>query len=371
MSRFAQQLLKAGDKAGAREVIRTSLNASRPPSAEQRIAYGGMLIAAGYPSDAKLVTAGLQADRLSPLEKTNLTGVRDNAAVFSSDQLVGRGAAADAYDELAPRLAQNPDNPDLNMALARLYEARRQPAKAVQITEDLFKKNPSSLSVRVAVIGAALAAGDTSRAAEVAAKTKEEFSDEPQAWMASAQVARAQGKNGVALSDLRTAKSLREKQLDTTNSSDASDVMPEGWLPGQKYALNVPGNVANDASPISVSGVSESEPVTREYERYAQYLPPTPLEDARPAAATAAPTNLEGSQLLAPSSGISPASSALPRPATPLSATTTLPPTANPSLQANPFRSVRRRPRRMNRASRRTACRACAEQRSRDSQPTH
>ncbi len=332
---FAQQLLKAGDKAAAREVIRTSLNASRPPSAEQRIAYGGMLIAAGYPSDAKLVTAGLQQDRLSPLERTNLSGVRDNAAVFSSDQLVGRGAVADAYDELAPRLAQNPDNPDLNMALARLYESRRQSAKAVQITEDLLKRNPSSLSVRVAVIGAALAAGDTGRAAELAAKTKEEFSDEPQAWMASAQVARAQGKNGVALSDLRTAKTLREKQLETSSSSDASDVMLEGWLPGRKYALDRPGNVANDASPVAAA--SDAEPVTREYERYAQYLPPTPLEDAAPGAA--APSNLEGSRLLAPSGGSTAGRAALPPPSTPVSATQSLLPTGSPSAQANPFRS--------------------------------
>ena len=226
------------------------------------------------------------------------------------------------------------------MALARLYEARRQPAKAVQITEDLLKRNPSSLNVRVAVIGAALAAGDTARAAEVAAKTKEEFSDEPQAWMASAQVARAQGRNGVALSDLRQAKTLREKQLDTSTSSDASDVMHDGWLPGRKYALNVPGDVANDASPIAVSGVSDAEPVSREYERYAQYLPPTPLDDARPpAAATPAPTNLGGSQLLTPSTGSTPTSSALPAPATPVSASQSLPPAASPSLQANPFRA--------------------------------
>ncbi len=348
---FAQQLLKVGDKAGAREVIRTSLNASRPPSAEQRIAYGGMLIAAGYPGDAKLVTAGLQQDRLTPLEQTNLTGVRDNAAVFSSDQLAAKGAAADAYDELAPRLAANPDNPDLNMALARLYEARRQPAKAVAITEDLLKRNPSSLNVRVAVIGAALAAGNTSRAAEVAAQTRQDFSDEPQAWMASAQVARAQGRNGVALSNLRTARTLREKQLDSSSSSDASDVMPDGWLSGRQYALNVPGDVANDASPMPAQAVAQAqaEPVTREYERYAQYLPPTPLDGSGPASA-GAPADLAGSALLRPSSPgsqLSPASSPLPPPATPVAASQSVPNDTAPSLLpeatspvlANPFRS--------------------------------
>ncbi len=169
------------------------------------------------------------------------------------------------------------------MALARLYEAHHQPAKAVAITEELLKRNPSSLNVRVATIGAALAAGNTSRAAELAAQTKEEFSDEPQAWVASANVARAQGHSGEALSELRMARTLRSKQLDTTSSSDASDVMPEGWLIGRQYALNLPDNVASDVSPMPISAIGPSEPVTREYERYAQYLPPTPLDDVRPA----------------------------------------------------------------------------------------
>ena len=338
---FAQALIKAGDKRGAREVIRTALNASRPPSAEQRIAYGGMLIAAGYPGDAKIVTAGLQQDRLNPLERTNLAGVQDNAAVFSSDLLAGRGETADAYDELAPRLARDPENPDLNMALARLYESHRQPAKAVAITEELFKRNPSSLNVRVAVIGAALANGDTGRAAQVAAQTKEEFSDEPQAWMASAQVARAQGKNGAALSDLRMAKSLRSKQLDTTTSSDSSGGMPDGWLIGRQYALNVSDDVVSDASPTPApdtaaaqpAAVATAEPVTREYERYAQYLPPTPAAVTPGPVAT--PTNLDS----APSIIASPSPTALPAPATPVGATPSLTPGTTEAAYDNPFRS--------------------------------
>ena len=329
---FAQELIKSGDKPGAREVIRTALNASRPPLPAQRIAYGGMLVAAGYPKDAQVVTAGLQADRLNPLERSNLSNVRDNAAVFSSDRLARQGETADAYDELAPRLAQDPENPDLNMALARLYEAHKQPQKAVAIAEELLKRNPSSLNVRVAVVDAALAAGNTSRAAEIATQLKEEFSDDPQAWIASANVARARGHSGQALSDLRTARSLRTKQLDATDTSDASDVMLEGWLPGRQYALNLPSDVANDASPMRLSGVGESEPVTREYERYAQYLPPTPTDDVASAVRTG---RRSGSLDTAPAS----LRNGLPVPATPVQATLDVPESSLTASSGNPFRS--------------------------------
>ncbi len=332
---FAQELIKDNDKPAAREVIRTALNASRPPLPAQRIAYGGMLVAAGYSRDAQLVTAGLQADRLNPLERTNLAGVRDNAAVISADRLANGGNTADAYDELAPRLARDPENPDLNMALARLYEAHSQPAKAVAITEELLKRNPSSLNVRIALISAALAAGNTARAADVAARTREEFSDEPLAWVASANVARAQGHSGQALTELRTARTLRSKQLDAPSSSDASGVMPDAWLLGRQYALNIPGDVANDASPMPVSDVAAAEPVTREYERYAQYLPPASADDVRAPQLNGA-TSLDDAPL-APGSTRRPAT--LPVPATPIQVTQDVPGDSGAGNFSNPFRS--------------------------------
>ena len=333
---FAQELIKAGDKRAAREVIRTALNASRPPAPAQRIAYGGMLIAAGYPKDAQTVTTGLRQDGLSPVDRTNLAGVRDNAAVFSSDQLAGRGATADAYDELAPRLARDPENPDLNMALARLYEAHRQPAKAVAITDELLKRNPSSLDVRVAAIGAWLANGDTGRAAELSAKTKEEFSDSPQAWMAAAQVARMQGHSGEALSALRTAKDLRAKQIQTTNSSDASDVMPENWLPHRQYAANLVDNVANDASPAPQLVIADAEPVTREYERYAQYLPPTPLDETQ-TVKVQHPATLDDASPFGRT--VRQPTTTLPPPATPITAAQDTPSDLGATSFSNPFRS--------------------------------
>lgn len=278
---FATELVKAGDKLGAREVIRTALNSARPPLPQQRIAYAGALVGAGYPADAKIVTAGLQPDRLNPLQRSTLADVSDNAAVFSSDMLNGKGKTADAYDELAPRLASNPESPDLNMALARLYETKDQPHKALAINEELLKRNPSSLSVRSATIQSAIAAGELGRATELANQTKEEFPDDPQSWLAAAQVARAKGDNGQALTALRTARTLRAKQLESSDSSDASDVQPHRV----QYAAYSPANTASDVSPSApvvlppvpaVPGAVAGEPVTREYERYAQYLPPIP-----------------------------------------------------------------------------------------------
>ena len=274
---FAQALTRAGDKAGAREVVRAALAATRSPTPQQRIAYAAALVGAGYPRDANVVTAGLQTTGLNPLQRSNLQSVQDDAAVSAADSLNADGNTTEALSQLRPRLQQDPANPALNMALARVYQAQKQPGTAVAITQELLKRNPNDVTVQVAAVSAALSAGDMTRAGQLSRQLTTDFPEEPTGWFAAAQVARARGDNGTALSDLRKARDLRKQQLANENSSDASDVMVPGWLPGRQYALNQPSNVMNDASPDPAPAVaSDSEPVTREYERYAQNTATTP-----------------------------------------------------------------------------------------------
>ncbi len=217
-SAISAALVKMGDKRAAREAIRRAIASSRPVTPAQRLAYAGALLGSGFPDDAKTVTASLPVTRLSPLQVTTLSSIQDDAAVYSADNLNTAGKLADAYDQLAPRLAANPDDPQLNMALSRLYEANRKPRQALAINEELLRKNPSNLEVRRSTIDAAVAAGEIRRAAELSDQTMTEFPNEPEAWMGAAEVARARNQPGVALKDLRTARTLRQQQL--SNQSD-------------------------------------------------------------------------------------------------------------------------------------------------------
>ena len=288
---FAQALVRAGDKAGAREVIRSALNATRSPTAQQRIAYAAALVGAGYPRDASVVTAGLQSTGLNPLQRSNLETVQNDAAVSAADSLNATGDTTQALNTLRPRLAQDPASPALNMALARVYQTQKQPGTAVAITQELLKRNPNDVSVQVSAASAALAAGDMDRAAGIARQLTTDYPEEPQGWFAAAQVARARGDNGTALADLRKARDLRKQQLSTEGTSDASDVQVPGWLPGRRYALNQPANVMNDASPGPAPAADGSDCVTRDYEQYAQ-TDATSQDSGQgyaPAASTAAP----------------------------------------------------------------------------------
>lgn len=216
---FAQELIRLGDKPGARDVIRASLNGTQAATPQQRLAYANSLVAAGYPRDASVVSALVQPARLTPVQRTELSSVQNSAAVVASDQLNGRGQAAEAYDQLAPRLARDPQNADLNLALARLYAAQKDPRRAAAISEAVAQREPTNVYARITVLNAALQQGENGRAVQLGAELKRQFPDEPQAFVAAANAERANGDPGQALRDLRAALALRKKQLVTNPSS--------------------------------------------------------------------------------------------------------------------------------------------------------
>ena len=265
VSAVGTELIRIGDKPAAREAVRLAL-AARPATADQRIAYAGTLLAAGYPDDARRITRDVTPS--TGLMTQQLTQVQDGAAVAKSDRLNAAGQPAAAYDQLAPRLAATPDDPDLNLALARLYAANQQPRKAVQITGGMLEQNPSSLPIRSAATSARLAEGDYAQAAAIARESTVEFPDEPQAWLDLASAERARAHPGAALRALETARTLRQKQLSDQQQPERPAAALES-LP--RYAQYVPPGTASDAP----------DPVTRHYASYVPSGDTLPIEPHR------------------------------------------------------------------------------------------
>jgi hypothetical protein len=183
-----------------------------------------------------------------------------------------------------------PDNPDLNLALARLYSSNNQPEKAVKITQGLLEQNPSNLSVRSSAVYAEMSDGELRQANAIARETTEQFPDEPQAWLDLANVERARGHTGNALRALETAKSLREKQLAAQQSASeyVSGAAKTAFVEPLRrryaqYALYIPPNTTNDASPDPLP-----EPVSRQYAQYDPNAAQLPIE-SQPAPASGSP----------------------------------------------------------------------------------
>ncbi|MGE4047353.1 MAG: cellulose synthase subunit BcsC-related outer membrane protein [Acetobacteraceae bacterium] len=210
---IARAFLQMGRPAGAREALATAQAATPSPTAAQRIAYAGMLLQAGDERGAQIMIHALDGARgLTSQQVADLNRLRAGAAIRESDRLNAEGRQADAYDVLAPALARDPGNPDLNMAVARLYAHADEPRKALAINQALLARDPDNFTARQAALDAAIQLGDWSRSELLVREALRIAPDDPRAWMMSAALARARGNMKQALQDLQRARTLRRDE---------------------------------------------------------------------------------------------------------------------------------------------------------------
>ena len=250
----ARALLQLHDPAGAREALATAQAATRVPTPAQRIAYAGMLLQAGDSRGARMLINSLDgATGLTAQQAADLNRLRAGMAIREADALNAEGRQADAYDVLAPALARTPNDPALNMALARLYSGADQPRKALAVNNALLARDPSNLEARQAAVDTAIQARDWRRANQLVQEGLQLAPDDPRSWMLSAALNRARGKDRRALQDLRQAQSLRRQQIDADRSSTyrSGAVMPE---PASAQHIAMYQVSAQDRSQLPLSG---------------------------------------------------------------------------------------------------------------------
>jgi tetratricopeptide (TPR) repeat protein len=211
---IARALSGLGERLAAREAIAAAQAATPGQGAAARLAYAGALLEAGATGQAQAMLLGLgAAGTLTPAQRETLAQLQTGLAVRESDRLNEQGRQADAYDRLAPVLATAPQNPDANLALARLYQSAHNPREALSIAQAVLARDPTSLPARQEAVAAALALGDRKQAASFAAEALERAPDDPRAWMMAADVEKARGNLREALRDLERARALRRRQL--------------------------------------------------------------------------------------------------------------------------------------------------------------
>jgi predicted Zn-dependent protease len=224
---LARALGSIGDTFGAREAVVAAQASTPRQGAAARLRYADALMAIGDSQGAADMLAQVGSPRaLDGDDRQRFTQLRAGLAVRTSDKLNEQGRQADAYDHLAPLLAQAPDNTDLNLALARLYQGARNPAEALQISQAMLRRDPNNVEARKGAVAAALQLGDR-RLAETLVEDGEQLRpNDPGTWMMAADVAKARGDNGRALRDLERARALRLQQLGYAGSDTGADSAP-------------------------------------------------------------------------------------------------------------------------------------------------
>jgi tetratricopeptide (TPR) repeat protein len=237
----AQAFIKLSDPVDARTAIATAAAANPTAPAQARLSWAQGLLSAGDASGASAMANSIQASSLSPDQAQSLAGLRVGIAIRGSDALNTAGRTADAYDQLAPALAQSPTDPALNSALARLYQTADNPQQALAINQRILAQNPGNIDARRGAVAAAIQLGNYEVASSFVNENITESPNDPQNWILAADIAQARGLNNEALHDLRQARALRQQQLGYAASNSTS----------QSFAVASNGPVATPLGAIS------------------------------------------------------------------------------------------------------------------------
>ncbi|MGI4747134.1 MAG: cellulose synthase subunit BcsC-related outer membrane protein [Janthinobacterium lividum] len=221
---IAQALARLGDPNGAKRALRLAERSGGAPTASQRLAYAGELVSLGDTNGARRLLMTLDSQSaggrgLTRDQEVTRRQLGAGMAVVESDQLNEQGKQADAYDRLAPVLAQSPGAVAPRLALARLYQSDSKPKKALALDLSVLERDPSDLDARLAAVQAAVDCGDVAQAGTLARDALVIGPQDPRAWLAAAAVHRARGAGQAALADLRQASSLRRQQLGTDSNA--------------------------------------------------------------------------------------------------------------------------------------------------------
>lgn len=248
---ISRALASIGDPASARRAILVAREATPNQQPGARVAYAAALLDVGDATGAQVMLTPLgNGSVLTAEQRKSFLQLRAGLAVKTADNLNQAGKQAEAYDRLAPVLAADPDNTDMNLALARLYSGARNPREALDINEALLRRDPTNSDARRGAVAAALQAGDRARADALVREGLEIAPDDPKSWMASADLAKARGNTARALRDLAHARQLRLQQLGYADNGNDPSTLTQVTLDPNDAPIKVQSRAQVRTAPL-------------------------------------------------------------------------------------------------------------------------
>jgi Tfp pilus assembly protein PilF len=199
---LAQDLMKLGDSATAVSLVRNSMRAGVKGNAGDYAAQVSVLNQAGLNSEADAFLSNPQIAASST--PTQLSQIRQGSVINEADDLREHGQYAAAYDKLIVAMQNDPQNIDLMLAMARLYDSGKMNDQAARVYDFVLVRDPTNASARLGAANAALAQGDIGRAKQLV--TGMPGPRTVDRMILEARIAQASGDHQQALALLRSAK---------------------------------------------------------------------------------------------------------------------------------------------------------------------
>jgi tetratricopeptide (TPR) repeat protein len=201
-------LIKAGDRTAVRDIVLAAISVNPNLTLQQKISYANLLALSQFADDAQALVAGLTNQGLSGKQRSDLKELNNTLAVQHSATLAREGHSAEAVALIQAKVAEQPDNINLGVALSQTYLAAGKNIQAANVAKSVLKHNSENLSVRIASIDVMIATSDLNEASQLIRESLELFPQESLLYIRAGELEVKRGNNRLALSNFRRAKEL-------------------------------------------------------------------------------------------------------------------------------------------------------------------
>ena len=280
------------DSDHALELLRPLVAAAPASDVDLRLQYAGVLLQHGDDRAAYTLLSELGDARLTSAQRERYDGLSRRYRIRQADALRERDQLEAAYDVLAPALAQRPQDPQLNAALARLYLAHGNAGKALELYRPLLKLWPDDVQLQLGAAEAAVAAQDQAFAERATERAVSLAPDDSRVLTRAANLYARLGRDGKA-ADLLTqvvAAERRDRAL-ATSATPANPFAPGGRSRSDLARVDspLPPPVGDAASPPRALDTSLPAPLAAAARTTAAATPS--LAPYAPQAASQAPAD--------------------------------------------------------------------------------
>ena len=207
--------LELGDEARAGQLIRATLAAQPQAGAGLRLRHAALLLQTRQDVELAGVLRQLAPQPLTAGQRRDFDELRIALSLRQADQLRDGGDLYNAWEALAPVLQERPQEPRLQMALARLHTAAGDHAQARALYESVLQKQPDQLDAWLGLAGAADGQKDKDSAAMALQEAGRLAPSSPAVLAQYARHHRALGQFGKAAEYLRAAIAAEQPQRQT------------------------------------------------------------------------------------------------------------------------------------------------------------
>jgi tetratricopeptide (TPR) repeat protein len=217
---IASAYAEAGDPKRAISLMRDLLARSPRQDPGLTLRYAGVLLQADQDVEASSILRNMQGQPLDADQRKQYDDVLFLYRVRQAEQLRERGDLVSAYDTLAPALAERPQNSLAISALARMYAASGEPAKALALYKPVVQREPNNAQLLIGAADMAAQVHERDYAEDALERALALAPGDPDVLTTAARIYRFQGRTGTAAKLLK--KVVAQEKLQETAAFAAS-----------------------------------------------------------------------------------------------------------------------------------------------------